>query len=133
MFNLLRQLTSWIKEALIAKALPVLEVIIFYQEFVHSEKTLQNGELLLRMKKAFVKFWSDIQVEMTAIRRPYLILARLSQDWSKGVIESVFSMYHQRMFASTIYIAGLSDAEITQLGVDISSAFADLSQVASTD
>ena len=132
-FNLLRHLTSWIKEALIAKALPVLEVIIFDQEFVHSEKSFQNGELLLRMKQAFVKFWEDIQVEMTAIRRPYLILARLSQDWSKGVIESIFSMYHQRMFVSTIYIAGLSDTEITKSGLDISSAFSDLSQVGSSE
>ncbi len=30
--------------------------------------------------------------------QPFLVFARLCQEWSKGVIEAILSMYQQRLF-----------------------------------
>lgn len=98
-FNAVRQLTNWIKETLITKALPALE------DFVKPENSNSFGsdEIICRIKNALVAFWADLAKEMVHNKRKdanpyYLLLSRLSQEWSKGVIESIFSMYSERLF-----------------------------------
>jgi hypothetical protein len=53
-------MTNWIKETLIAKALPALE------DFVNPEtsSSFAPSEILLRIKAALVAFWTDLAQEM---------------------------------------------------------------------
>jgi hypothetical protein len=128
MFNITRLMTNWIKEALIANALPALE------DFMNSNSTHSFGstELLIRIKDALVQFWNDLANQMMKRQpnQPFLVFSRLSHEWSKGVIEAVFSMYQQRLFMpqSGIYIPQLSESVMTQLITQTCTYFASLSK-----
>ncbi|KAJ3368159.1 hypothetical protein HDU91_000791 [Kappamyces sp. JEL0680] len=132
MFNIVRQMTNWIKETLIAKALPALE------DFVRPDtsNSLGPSEILARIKEALIRFWTDLATEMMGSRRAevfssLLVLSRLCSEWSKGVIESIFSMYNERLFvkaAGGLYIPGLSELEINKCAVDITAQYQALSQ-----
>lgn len=129
-FNTVRLMTNWIKETLIAKALSALE------DFVNPESTHSFGpsEILGRIREALMRFWEEMALEMMANKRGddnafYLVLSRLSYEWSKGVIESVFSMYNERLFMKAGDGAvGLSDLEINRSAVEVSTTFRNLSQ-----
>jgi hypothetical protein len=129
MFNMTRLMTNWIKEALIAKALPILE------DFINSESTHDFGlmELLVRIKEALVQFWGDLANQMMKRQpnQPFLVFSRLSFEWSKGVVEAVFSMYQQRLFISKsggIYSPALSEQEIAKVTADTCAFFNTLSK-----
>jgi hypothetical protein len=128
MFNITRLMSNWIKEALIANALPALE------EFMNSNSTHSFGstELLIRIKDALVQFWSDLGKQMMNRQpnQPFLAFSRLSQEWSKGVIEAVFSMYQQRLFMpqTGIYIPQLSESVMNKLISQTCMHFASLSK-----
>ena len=57
-------MTNWIKDTLIAKALPVLE------DFINPDAVSSFGpsEILLRIKAALVGFWADLAQEMVVIQ-----------------------------------------------------------------
>ena len=61
----------------------------------------------------------------------YLILSRLSFEWSKGVIESIFSMYNERLFfkiGEKVFTPGLSEADITKCSADTTLMYQKLAQ-----
>ncbi|KAI8921646.1 hypothetical protein BC831DRAFT_476199 [Entophlyctis helioformis] len=107
-FTIVRQLTSWIKETLIAHALPILE------NFVRPESTQQMGNVqgvVERIRDTLLAFWTDIGNDMMSatynetpgskpMPQHILILSRLALEWSKGSVESVFSMYAERILAA---------------------------------
>ncbi|KAL2917658.1 hypothetical protein HK105_202945 [Polyrhizophydium stewartii] len=94
-FTVVRQLTGWIKETLIAHALPILE------NFIQPEATQQIGSnvdaMVSRIRDTMLAFWTDLGNDMLHI----LILARLAVLWSKGSVESVFSMYSERILSTS--------------------------------
>jgi hypothetical protein len=131
-FNIIRQMSNWIKETLIAKALPALE------DFVNPEtsSSFGSGEILGRIKEALVRFWNELATEMSSNKRGdsdpmYLVLARITSEWSKGVVESIFSMYNERLFVKAsngIYIPGLSESDINRSAADTATKYANLSK-----
>ena len=100
-FTIVRELTNWIKETLIAHALPILE------NFVTPESTPSSSFASLeRIQTTLLSFWKDLGDDMisgtaelaTQKSQHILILSRLALEWSKGSVEAVFSMYAERIF-----------------------------------
>lgn len=60
----------------------------------------------------------------------FLVFARLCQEWSKGVIEAIMSMYQQRLFniKGGIYIPELNDTDMTRVTTELCTFFATLSK-----
>ncbi|EGF80463.1 hypothetical protein BATDEDRAFT_88626 [Batrachochytrium dendrobatidis JAM81] len=123
-FTTVRYITSWIKETLIAHALPILE------NFIFPEPSQQVGSkvdvIAKQIRDTLLVFWTDLGNDMLretsadlrfsaehdatvvplstlqtskTVTEPMriLILSRLALEWSKGSIESVFSMYAERI------------------------------------
>ncbi|KAJ3323984.1 Vacuolar protein sorting-associated protein 51 [Boothiomyces sp. JEL0866] len=129
--NIIRQMTNWIKETLIAKAIPAFE------SFLNPETTSSFGikDILLRIYDALISFWDNLAIEMMGNNRKdtnpfYLVLSRLSSEWAKGVIESIFSMYSQRLFNQTngIVIESLSEQELNVIAAQYSQSYQKLAQ-----
>lgn len=119
-----RQITSWMKETLISKALPALE------DFLdpNNSSSLEPIEILNRIQAALLRFWEELGQEMINSKKndsnPYLlILARLSQELSNGGIEAIFSMYNERLF---IKATGDKSLEIMENSKDLTVMYQNL-------
>ncbi|KAH6563083.1 hypothetical protein BASA62_008742 [Batrachochytrium salamandrivorans] len=128
-FTTVRQLTSWIKETLIVHALPILESFIRPES---SQQIGSNVDVIVkRIRDTLLTFWTDLGSSMiqetftiprygnssispsadssttpvvssNVIPLHILILSRLALEWSKGSVESVFSMYSERILHAAL-------------------------------
>jgi hypothetical protein len=87
-------------------------------------------DLLLRIKEALSSFWPELTAEIllrtkTDSKIDVLFLGRLAKEWSRGVIESVNSMYYERLFITTdgVIIPEITDVEIQKLSNETSALY----------
>ncbi|KAJ3274532.1 Vacuolar protein sorting-associated protein 51 [Terramyces sp. JEL0728] len=129
--NIIRQMTNWIKETLIAKAIPAFE------SFLNPDTTNSFGikDIMHRIYDALISFWDNLAIEMMGnirkdVNPSYLVLSRLCSEWAKGVIESIFSMYSQRLFNQTngIVIESLTEHDLNLKAAQYSQSYQQLAQ-----
>eukprot|EP00842_Homolaphlyctis_polyrhiza_P005224 jgi/Hompol1/5702/HPOL_004640-RA len=107
-FTVVRQLTGWIKETLIAHALPILENFVNPESTQHMGGGIEIDSIVVRIRDTLLSFWTEIGNDMLTATGDLsmvapghiLILSRLALLWSSGSIESVFSMYAERILAA---------------------------------
>lgn len=87
-------------------------------------------DLLLRIKEALSSFWVELAAKIlsrtkTDSKLDALFLGRLAKEWSRGVIESVNSMYYERLFITTdgVIIPEITDIEIQNISNETSAVY----------
>jgi hypothetical protein len=58
--TIVRNMTKWMKEVLIIKALGTLETFLFSD----TSKNLQKGPILVKIAQSLKSFWHELEVEM---------------------------------------------------------------------
>lgn len=112
-FTEVRRITSWIKETLLFRVLGVLESFVSSHSGEVNQQ--QKGSVLAgKIRTGLVNFFNLICNRSYFVVRESgymathtLILSRFCIEMSKGVLESVLSMYNDRLFRGLEEDAGL--------------------------